>query len=69
MKLSELKIIVDDLHAEMVLGGINDLEIVIPNGKVSYGTIDHTKVKSIQCGFDWDSNLLIIYPEKKLIEE
>jgi hypothetical protein len=32
MKLSELKTIIDSLHAEMVQGGIPDLELVIPNG-------------------------------------
>jgi hypothetical protein len=69
MKLSELKLLVDSLHDEMIKGGINDLELVIPNGKKSYGTISHTKVKYIYCGFDWDSNLLIIFPENKLVEQ
>jgi hypothetical protein len=37
MKLSELKILVDSLHDEMIKSGINDLELVIPNGKKVMG--------------------------------
>lgn len=69
MKISELKIIVDDLHEKMIHGEINDLELVIPNGKESYGTIGYTRVRDIICGFDWNSNLLIIVPNFKMIEK
>ena len=68
MKLSELKRIVDSLHADMIEGGMSDLELAIPNGKKSYGTIGHTKVKQVRCGFDWESNLLIFVPENKMQE-
>lgn len=64
MKLSELKELVNRLSDEMEMGGITDLNVVVFSGNQNY-----TKVESVKCGFDFQSNLLIIFPEYKLVEE
>jgi len=69
MKVSELKLLIDDLYEHIKNGEELDMEIVIPNDKPSYGKTSHTKVKSLSCGFDWDKGLLFIIPSNKMIEK
>lgn len=46
----------------------DDLEVVIPNNKDSVGRISCTKVGYASSGFDWESGLFIISPEKRMTE-
>lgn len=62
MTLIELKEIVDR-HVE---SGRGDLDVVIPDNSNSFGQIGHTPVKSCSAGFDFNTGLFLVFPEKPL---
>lgn len=66
MKLKELHKIVNTMMSEPNSDILGELELVIPNNRVSYGRTSTTKLKSITEGFDWDSGLLFLNPERKM---
>lgn len=65
MKLKELKELVDAACSQP---GGEELEVGIPNNKSSIGSTSITKVICANPGFDWDSGLFIIAPEKPMKE-
>lgn len=65
MKLEELKNKIDFycLH-----GGIDGIEVCIPNNKGGMGGTPVTKVKFASRGFDWDSDKFMITPDVPMVE-
>lgn len=64
MKLKELKEIVD--HLLEVNPRNENLDVVIPIEKESYGGTPSVNVKSLHNGIDWNNGKLFINPDNKL---
>jgi hypothetical protein len=60
MTLGELKIRVDYCLKN---GHNSDMEVVIPNNKMTMGGVSTTKIIDANRGFDWNHNDFIIWPE------
>lgn len=70
MQILEFKKILDDICSRRDPERLEGIRVCVPIETVgAVGGTPTTNIKSVQLGFDWDNNKLMLYTEKKLMLE